>query len=134
MPACATVETENKNAFVRLTVKAFNNDGTAKKEDIRQEEINVPKGAKTATYTAKLRMKDCVFVNTENPALAICFYNQEQKLLTILFQGSSKKNGPWKTIQGVGPVPKDAVKAVVSFSNFRCPGQFDFDDVELTFK
>jgi len=45
-----------------------------------------------------------------------------------------RKDGVWKTIQAEGSIPKDVASFCVELINNGCRGQFDFDDVEVTFK
>ena len=133
---CVTVETENKNTYIRFDLKAVNNDGTTELHKLSQE-IDIPKGAKTVMVSAKLRTKDCISLsklNPRTPTVAVCFLNQEGKPFFYIYACWNNKNNPWKTFQSSGAIPKDTIKAYVSVSNGRCPGQIDFDDIEVTFK
>ena len=65
---CVTIVTEENSTFVRFEAKPENNDGTANVRLIRRD-IDVPKGAKTVTVSARLRTKDCVSVAKIEPTV-----------------------------------------------------------------
>jgi len=128
-----TAEKEDNNTFVRF-VQAVNNDGTVNRKACEQD-VEVPKGAKTLTFAARIRTKNCVPPkNAGGPSIWITYISQQGKGLSQISQTWGGKNGSWKTIQNEGPVPKDAAIAHVALINGRCPGQIDFDDIEVTFK
>jgi hypothetical protein len=129
-----TVEKEDNNTFVRF-VQAVNNDGTVRiQECSRDVDIEVPKNAKAVALSARIRTKDCVLKKVGIPCSTISFINLQEKCVYQVGLQWGGKNGSWKTGQTERPVPKDAVTARVSINNGRCPGQIDFDDIEVTFK
>jgi hypothetical protein len=133
---CVTVETENKNTFVRFK-QSLNNDGSAINSSIKQD-LELPKGAKSATVSAKLKTTNCVIPPTKKqhikPTISLCFKNKNEKSFFWIVRSWAGKNGSWKTIQAEGLVPKDAIKVGVAAESGECPGQIDFDDIEVTFK
>ena len=130
------VETENKNNFVRLETKAILNDGKAEYVSVTQK-LDVPKQATSITASVKLRTNWTVPPKRENlPALLIKFEDKDGQCFCGVYCAASLngKNGSWKKLQSVGNIPKDWVNAVLVLKNSNCPGQVDFDDVEVTFK
>jgi hypothetical protein len=138
---CLTVETEGKNTFVRFKAHAVNTDAKAGLYSAGYysclQAIALSKGAKSVCVSAKIRTKDCVILSKKTektPKVTVAFKNSDGKLFRFVMANWNQKNGPWKTIQAEGPVPAEAVEAYVDFENGHCPGQIDFDDIEVTFK
>lgn len=132
---CVKVVKENTTTFVRFDEKPINNDGTADGHSFSQR-LSFPKTAKTVTVSARLRTNDCAIrskTEPKDPQIAVTFKNQDGQSHYVI-AGWNGKNGPWKTIQNEGSVPKETVEASVTIMNARCPGQIDFDDIEVTFK
>ena len=128
-----TTENEDKNTYVRFDGKSVNNDNTATIKNIYQR-ITFPLEAKNMTVSARFRTKDRSWA--QNPVAQVEFFNEEGKQLSCVqaCYDVKSRSSSWKTILKKGSVPKNAVKATVTLHNARCPGQIDFDDVEVTFK
>ena len=132
----ATIETEGKNKFFRFdSTKVITKDGLVP-FNIFKKGIEFPKGAKAATISAKIRAINCVISKTTPrfPQATICFENQAGKEFFWIPAKWEAKNGDWKTIHAEADIPNAAVKAKVNLLNGCCPGQIDFDDIEVTFK
>ncbi len=127
-----TVEKENKNTFLRFKNVPLNNDGSVRSEYIWQS-IEFPADAKTVTLSARCRAT-LAPGSKGKPAAFIIFYDKNGKEIHFVFGNLPEYKGFWKTIEQIGLVPKDAVKAGMALTNDKCSGLIDFDDVEVTFK
>jgi len=124
---------EKGNTLVRFDEKKMNKDGTASYHAISQE-ITVPATAQRVKIVARIRTIDVAPpTKTSCPTITITFTdkNGNKHYRTATWPG---KNGSWKEIQSEGPIPLDIVEAHFSVSSGYCPGQIDFDDVEVTFQ
>jgi hypothetical protein len=127
-----TVETENKNSFIRLRNPPADKDGAVPSQYVFQS-IEFPADAKTATLSARCRAT-IGQGSKGKPAAFIIFYDKNGKEIHFVFGNLPEYKGSWKTIEQIGLVPKDAVKAGMALTNDKCSGPIDFDDVEVTFK
>ncbi len=133
-----TVETEKGNKFVRFDVKTAYRDGTADSLSINQTiESPIPAKAERITMTVRIRTQNVTVIPAKAnwPVLyaRICDdNNKEIKLFQV--QGRTVKNGVWKEFVSEQAIPIDSLKLHIRISTGGCPGQFDFDDVVVTFK
>jgi len=127
-----TVETENKNTFLRFKNVPVDKDGSVTSEYVWQS-IELPANAKTVTISARCRATIGP-VSKGKPAAFLVFHDKDGKNLLFVFGNLQEYKGSWKTIEQIGLVPKDAVKAGMALTNDKCSGPIDFDDVEVTFK
>jgi hypothetical protein len=124
---------EKGNTFVRFDEKKMNKDGTTGYHAISQK-MTVPATAQRVKIVARIRTFDVAPpTKTSCPEIMITFVdkNGNKRCRPALWPG---KNGSWKEVQSEGPIPSDIVEAHFSVSSGYCPGQIDFDDVEVTFK
>lgn len=131
-----TLVNEKGNLFVRFEDKVLNVDGTVAVHNLEQA-INIPNVSKSVTVSARLRTKACVSratIRPKKPGFSIGFNDGEGNNIAYLTAEWSGKNGPWIDIQNIGAIPAGAVTGSLIISNGRCPGQIDFDDIEVTFK
>ena len=127
-----TVETENKNTFLRFKNVPVDKDGSVTSEYVWQS-IELPAHAKTVTVSARCRAT--IGPGSKGkPAAFLVFHDKDGKNLLFVFGNLQEYKGSWKTIEQIGLVPKEAVKAGVALTNDKCSGPIDFDDVEVTFK
>lgn len=127
-----TVETENKNTFLRFKNVPVDKDGSVPSEYVWQS-IELPAHAKTVTVSARCRAT--IGPGSKGkPAAFLVFHDKDGKNLLFVFGNLQEYKGSWKTIEQIGLVPKDAVKAGMALTNDKCSGPIDFDDVEVTFK
>jgi len=134
--ASVTIEKENGNTFVRFEDKAVNNDGSVGVKALRQD-FDLPKDVKTVKIAARLRTTGCVSrakIDPIIPQVEVYFMNQEDEVVGHISAGWNNRNGAWMNLQKADSVSKDSVKAYVQIVNGKCPGQIDFDDIEVTFK
>ncbi len=69
------------------------------------------------------------------PYLRVEFYANEEKLKSDMTDATwGGKNGSWKEIRSENAIPLGTTRLRVVVSNGKCPGQIDFDDIEVTFK
>lgn len=127
-----TVETENKNTFIRLKNTPLNNEGAVRSQYIWQA-IEFPANAKTVTVSARCRAT-IDQGSKGKPAAFVVFHDKNGKEILFVYGSLSENKGSWKTIEQIGLIPKDAVRAGIALTNDKCSGQIDFDDVEVTFK
>ncbi len=125
-----SVETEDGNKFIRIENKK-NNDGVW--HGLTQE-VDVPPGSKEMVASVRLRTKDCVSFRGISPYIKVVVKGQDEGERCEVIARSNGKNRRWETIMGKENVPNGAVKAWVEVKDCGCPGQIDFDDVEVTFK
>ena len=133
-----TVETENGNKFLRFKKNVIS-DGTVTTCSQILQNINLPqRGAKSVTITAKLRTKECVRNRAgklpPSPCAQINFEDRDGKIIHFSVASWGQSNGSWKTIFREDAIPENAAAASVLVLNGYCPGQIDFDDIEVTFK
>lgn len=128
---CAKVEKEGKNTFMRIECSHLNNDGSVCGHYIGQE-FAVPKDAIKVTVSARLRTKNRVISKT--PPAFCSFRDVSGNELSVVYASWNEKKGCWMETQGAGPVPKNAEKVKFMLTNGKCAGQFDYDDIEVTFK
>lgn len=127
-----TVETENKNTFLRFKNVPVDKDGSVTSEYMWQS-IDLPANAKTVTVSARCRAT--IGPGSKGkPAAFLVFNDKDGKNLLFVYGNLQEYKGSWKTIEQIGLVPKDAVKAGMALTNDKCSGPIDFDDVEVTFK
>ena len=134
--AGVTIEKENGNTFVRFEDKAVDNDGSVGVKVLRQD-FDLPKGVKAVMIAARLRTTGCVShakVYPIIPQVEVYFMNPDDKVVGHISAGWNNRNGAWMNLQKADSVSKDSVKAYVQIVNGKCPGQIDFDDIEVTFK
>ena len=124
--------TEENNTFVRMDEEAVNNGGRVDAHYVILQEIEFPKDAKIVTISARIRTK--ARVGSNRPSAMVIFRNIDAVQISNIVTDFQEGNGAWKTCQGKGAVPKEAVKAFVLIVNGRFPTQYDFDDIEVTFK
>jgi len=128
------VETEGGNNFLRFVEQIVNADGTVHGVFISQE-VTMPKGAQTVTVSIKIRTKHLISLPKASIAGAqVEFSDQNGKASRFITVCCSGKNGVWKEYQVGRAVLKDASMVLVRVSSGQCPGQIDFDDIEVTFK
>lgn len=127
-----TVETENKNTFLRFKNVPVDKDGSVTSEYVWQS-IELPAHAKTVTVSARCRATIGPGAKGK-PAAFLVFHDKNGKEIHFVFGNLPEYKGSWKTIEQIGLVPKEAVKAGVALTNDKCSGPIDFDDVEVTFK
>ncbi len=126
-----TVETENKNTFIRFKNVPVDKDGAVTSEYVWQS-IELPANAKTVTVSARCRAT--IGPGSKGkPAAFLVFHDKDGKNLLFVYGNLQEYKGSWKTIEQIGLVPKDAVKAGMALTNDKCSGLIDFDDVEVTF-
>ncbi len=128
-----TLGTEKENNFIRFDGKPGNQDGTCSLHMIGQK-LEMPKGAERVCIRAQLRTEKVVSPGKSKvPGIMIEFLDQKEKkhFRVATWDG---KNGPWKEIKSEGPMPLDTISAEIKVLNGSCPGQIDFDEVEVTFK
>ena len=130
LPECATVETENKNTFVRIA-SPVRSDGTSGYYSFRQE-LDLPKGAIAVSISLRIRTKDGT--DGKWPGAQVGFVNQDGKFFNCASVFGNGKKGSWQKIQVEMDIPKTTVTTFVELLNGQCPRQIDFDDVEVTFK
>ena len=130
-----TVETDSKNCFVRLNTKPTNNDGTADDAVIHQE-MALPKGAEWTVLSVRARVSGQAVGGKDVPipGVALSFRNRERMLFRHIVLRYDGKRDLWQTYTKQDRVPAEAVSVKLMLGNGRCPGQIDFDDVEVTFK
>ncbi len=131
-----TVETENGNQFVRFEQKIANSDGSIGLSIICQNLVFSP-GAKKVFISARLRTTGCVSVSKKAPSIPlvqILFRNKDGKTLYYVPVKWDGRNGPWRSIHGENTLSTEAVTAELQIVNGHCPGQIDFDNVEVSFK
>lgn len=133
-----TVETENGNKFLRFEKNVIS-DGTVTTCSHILQNIKLPQGGgKRVTIIAKLRTKECVRNRANklpiHPCVQVNFANRDGKIIQHSSASWEQSNGSWETIFREDSIPKDATMASVLVLNGYCPGQIDFDDVEVTFK
>jgi hypothetical protein len=126
-----TVETENKNTFLRFKNVPVDKDGAVTSEYVWQS-IELPANAKTVTVSARCRATIGP-ASKGKPAAFLVFHDKNGKELLFVYGNLPEYKGSWKTIEQIGLVPKDAVKAGIALTNDKCSGPIDFDDVEVTF-
>ena len=128
---------ERENTFIRFEETTVKSDGAVSSRDVSQN-IEIPKGAKTVTVSARLRTSGCskcpVKKEPRVPSVVIIFRNQGKNVTDYVPACWREKNGDWETIQKEFSISKDTTDASVRVLNGRCSGQIDFDDVEVTFK
>ena len=132
-----SVETENGNTFIRLERNAVSEAGTVNNRHLIHQDINFSKGTNSVTVAAKLRTKNCAIRSKKDPKIpcvVVHFMNQEGKTVRIAAANWGVQNGSWKSITTEDTIPTDAVEASVTVTSGFCPGQIDFDDIEVTFK
>ncbi|MEI7946664.1 MAG: hypothetical protein WCJ02_08205 [bacterium] len=127
-----TVEKENKNSFIRLKTVPINKDGSVATEYVFQS-IFLPADVKTVTLSARCRATIAPSAKGK-PAAFVIFYDKNGKEIHFVYGNLPEYKGFWKTIEQIGLIPKDAVRAGMALTNDKCSGQIDFDDVEVTFK
>lgn len=133
-----TVETEKGNKFVRFDVKTAYRDGTADSLSINQTiESPIPVKAERIIMTVRIRTQNVTVIPAKAnwPVLyaRICDdNNKEIKLFQA--QGRTVKNGTWKEFSTEQAIPIGSLKLHIRISTGGCPGQFDFDDIVVTFK
>ena len=127
-----TVEKENKNSFIRLKTVPVNKDGSVATEYVFQS-IVLPADVKTVTLSARCRATIAPSAKGK-PAAFVIFYDKNGKEIHFVYGNLPEYKGFWKTIEQIGLVPKDAVRAGMALTNDKCSGQINFDDVEVTFK
>jgi len=124
---------ETGNTFVRFEEKAINKDGTCGYHAIRQT-VEVSQKALRVRIAARIRTVDVVPpTKTAFPGLIITFIDKNggKHFRVAKWQN---KNGAWQDIESEGPIPAECFTAEFAVSSGSCPGQIDFDDVEVTFK
>jgi len=127
-----TVETENKNTFVRLKNPPVEKEGAVPSQYVFQS-IVLPSPVETVTLSARCRAT-LAPGSKGKPAAFIIFYDKNGKEIHFVFGNLPEYKGFWKTIEQIGLVPKEAAKAGLALTNDKCSGPIDFDDVEVTFK
>lgn len=128
----AAVETENKNTFIRLKNPPADKDGAVPSQYVFQS-IVLPSSAESVSLSARCRAT-LAPGSKGKPAAFIIFYDKNGKEIHFVFGNLPEYKGFWKTIEQIGLVPKDAVRAGMALTNDKCSGPIDFDDVEVTFK
>ena len=127
-----TVETDNKNTFLRFKNVPVDKDGSVTSEYVWQS-IDLPANAKTVTVSARCRAT--IGPGSKGkPAAFLVFHDKDGKNLLFVYGNLQEYKGSWKTIEQIGLIPKDAVRAGMALTNDKCSGQIDFDDVEVTFR
>ncbi len=134
-----SVETEHKNQFVRFEDKNVLRDGSTGFSAMEHEACNIPEGAEIVVIEVRLRTNGCVSPQSKSPnkpRVGISWINPNGQKITSgsIFVEWGGKNGTWKKIVREGAIPQDAEKFIVFLFNGNCPGQIDFDDVEVSFK
>ena len=131
-----TLVSENNNSFIRFA-ETTNRDGVAQNLSLTQP-LTIPKSARYATVSARLRTKGCVLPpnvkDLKKPGVTIEFKDQKGNSFSWIGQTWCGKNGSWRTLQAEGSIPEKPVSASVTFERGCFPGQVDFDDVEVSFK
>jgi hypothetical protein len=126
-------EKEKGRSFIRFVEKTTSRDGTCGYHELLQE-LDVPAKAQRFRIATRIRTMD-VAPPTKNarPGITLVFQDKggNEHFKVAKWPG---KNGSWADIQTEGPIPAEAVAAKFSVSSGFCPGQIDFDDVEVTFK
>lgn len=128
----AAVETENKNTFIRLKNPPADKDGAVPSQYAFQP-IVLPSSTESVTLSARCRAT-LAPGSKGKPAAFVIFYDKNGKEIHFVYGNLPEYKGSWKTIEQIGLVPKDAVKAGMALTNDKCSGLIDFDDVEVTFK
>jgi hypothetical protein len=128
----AAVGTENKNSFIRLKNVPINKDGSVATQYVFQS-IVLPADVKNVSLSARCRANIDPSAKGK-PAAFVIFYDKNGKEIHFVYGNLPEYKGSWKTIEQIGQVPKDAVRAGMALTNDKCSGQIDFDDVEVTFK
>ena len=129
-----TLETEGKNKFVRFEKNDVNKDGTVSTLRCISQKIPIPQGAKTVTFSVKLRTTNCIDMPSYAPTLQLEFSNKEGKSAGTSGVPWGGKNGAWDHLKKETRISKDAVTVIVVISTGYRPGQIDFDDVEVIFE
>ena len=137
-----TVLSENGNTFIRFNDKPINRDGTGPFRACSQDMATpVPANAERIAVSARVRtMNVAPPVKAKEgwlicPYLRLLFYNNEKECETRIPDAIwGGRNGSWKEIRAEGDIPLGTTRISVFVSSGNCPGQIDFDDVELTFK
>lgn len=127
-----TVETENKNTFVRFKTVPVDKNGTMPSQYVFQS-IVLPSDVKNVALSARCRAT-IDQGSKGKPAAFVVFYDKNGKEIHFVYGNLPEYKGSWKTIEQIGMVPKEAVKAGMALTNDKCSGPIDFDDVEVTFK
>ena len=127
-----TLVTENKNSFLRLKHVPVQKDGSVATQYVFQS-IVLPADVKNVSLSARCRATIDPSAKGK-PAAAVIFYDKNGKEIHFVYGNLPEYKGSWKTIEQIGLVPKDAVRAGIALTNDKCSGQIDFDDVEVTFK
>lgn len=127
-----TAETENKNSFIRFKTVPVDKNGTVPSQYVFQS-IVLPSDVKSVVLSARCRAT-IDQGSKGKPAAFVVFYDKNGKEIHFVYGNLPEYKGSWKTIEQIGLVPKDAVKAGFALTNDKCSGLIDFDDVEVTFK
>ncbi len=130
-----TVETDSNKCFVRLKTKPTNNDGTADDAAIHQE-MALPKGVEWTVLSVRARVSGQAVGGKDVPIprVALSFRNRERVLFRHITLRCDGKRDLWQAYTKQDRVPAEAVSVKLMLGNGRCPGQVDFDDIEVTFK
>jgi hypothetical protein len=125
---------ENNNTFIRTVQPVKYRDGSVGALHARQK-VRVPESATKVSLSVRMRTAEAKLVANKSVAQAqIEFMNKTGEHVSVLQATWDGKNGGWKTYRVSNDLPEGGVEGVIKITNGNCPGQIDFDDIEVTFK
>jgi hypothetical protein len=124
----ATVASDGKDTFLRLTSNAPENAGVA-------QLVAIPPEAKTVTVLGRMRGKPKNEKTDKKAAVEVSLHYQDAKGGWINAAVVASGNSPnWHTFRRDFTLPAGAVKVEVSARSLFAVGTFDFDEVRVEFK
>ncbi len=131
-----TVEDESGNRFVRFIEGVLTRDGKTELQALSQM-VEVPPKVKTVRIRARIRARIPAGFKQDTgkkPRVYLEFKDSTGKPLSWIHGVWNGGEGKWIEAEAEKSIPQNAVRVAIMVTNDHCPGQIDFDDIEVTFK